>query len=282
MSSTKSPINLLLAALIVLAGCSHDKTDGGTIVARVGSHKLYAADLKGMFAGLNADDSAQMASRYIDQWIEQMALVAVAETQVDDDFDRQMEDYRNSLVVYAYEQQQIGQRLDTVVSENDITDYYNKHQSDFILAHDIVKAVYAKIPSNDNNLKKVRYTLYNKTFAADQIEDFRSLVSQYASQCRFDADSWISLNDLTYNVPLHKTHETASLMKTHYKYFADGSTAYVVRLLDVRHAGQPSPLEYVANDIAALIVNQRRVQEVKKWRSETVKKAYDDGIVEKR
>lgn len=69
------------------------------------------------------------------------------------DFIRQIEQYRNSLIIYAYESELVKQKLDTVVSQAEIESYYKSQN--FHLRENIVLASYVIIskdsPANHKN-----------------------------------------------------------------------------------------------------------------------------------
>ena len=57
---------------------------------------------------------------YIDSWIKKQLLVAQAEmnlTEALKDVEGRINDYRNSLLIYAYQHELIKQNFDTVVSK---------------------------------------------------------------------------------------------------------------------------------------------------------------------
>ena len=60
------------------------------------------------------------------------AVLHKAESNLDDDqksVEKQLEEYRNSLITYAYETELIKQKLDTVVSEDEIAAFYKNNQN---------------------------------------------------------------------------------------------------------------------------------------------------------
>ncbi len=67
---------------------------------------------------------------------------------------KQVEDYRTSLLIYQYKQKLIAQRLMDEISEEDIETYYNKNEKNFILPTPIIKAVFFILPKNAPNLKR--------------------------------------------------------------------------------------------------------------------------------
>ena len=45
---------------------------------------------------------------------------------------RKVDDYKNTLIIYDYEQAMLQEKLDTTVSKSEIEDYYDNNQQNFI------------------------------------------------------------------------------------------------------------------------------------------------------
>ena len=136
-----------VVSLLLLTGCDYfQKNSKEVVVAECYGKYLYESDLKGIVPeGASIMDSIQRASSFIDSWIKKQVLVHQAETNLNKeelDLKKQLEEYRNSLVIYAYESQLINQKLDTVVSEDEILDYYEQNKEDFQLRNTMVRVAY--------------------------------------------------------------------------------------------------------------------------------------------
>ena len=73
---------------------------------------------------------------FIEKWVRNQLLLNKAEINLTDEeknVEQQIENYRSSLLIYAYEQSYLRQNLDTVVTDKEIEDYYKENQSNFIL-----------------------------------------------------------------------------------------------------------------------------------------------------
>ena len=163
MWSKVSAYSLIILSLLVSA--CHQKEPQSPLVASVYGHELHLSDLDGLVAdGVSAEDSASIIDNYVDQWVRQTVLLCKAEKNVKDNFDRQMGEYRNSLLTYAYEQQILNQLMDTLVSEAQIEAYYNQHQDDFQLKNSIVKVVYAIAPKNFGAKEKINQVVKKQVF----------------------------------------------------------------------------------------------------------------------
>ena len=93
----------------------------GRVVAKIGNHKLYASDLNAYIPdSASPEDSTRLALQYINSWASDMAFIDVAEKELsksEKNVDKELEDYRRSLLKYRYEQKYVNQRLDTAVTD---------------------------------------------------------------------------------------------------------------------------------------------------------------------
>src|SRR5690606_18744430 len=105
-----------------------------------------------------------------------LALLHHAQTNVKVDvkqIEKQIEEYRNSLIIYELEQVLIKNQLDTVVTEDEIVNYYAEHEDTFVLKRPIFKVSFIELNTNAPELDRVK-----KWFASDELES-RNLLLQY-------------------------------------------------------------------------------------------------------
>ncbi|MCK7534950.1 MAG: hypothetical protein MZV63_30130 [Marinilabiliales bacterium] len=69
---------------------------------------------------------------------------------------RQLNEMRNNLLIYQYQQQMIIQKLDTMVTDNELQDYYVGNLSTFTLTSNLVRALFIKVPATMPDLDKIR------------------------------------------------------------------------------------------------------------------------------
>ena len=114
-----------------------------SVVAKAGGEKLYRSTLESYIPdGTAPADSARMAQQYIESWASEAILLGKAQKELGKegrDVSREMEDYRRSLLRYRYEQQYIGDRLDTLITDTQVKDYYEAHKETFALVRPIMK-----------------------------------------------------------------------------------------------------------------------------------------------
>ena len=123
-----------LVCLVALISCHNQNNDNGDrVVATVYDKVLYQSDLQSiMYEGISANDSIVRAKAFIDNWIRRQLIIHQAENNIDKselDFSKEIEEYRNSLIIYKYETMLVEKKLDTVVSEADIEKFIRANAS---------------------------------------------------------------------------------------------------------------------------------------------------------
>ena len=135
----------LTGACTLVSSVLHDDE----VVARVGDSKLYKSELEKVIPDLiSPEDSARLAARYINSWAMDRLYSQVAERELSKteiDVSQELEAYRLSLVKYRYEQRYIADRLDTLVTAEQIEEYYKAHQEDFSIKRPLLKVRFLDI-----------------------------------------------------------------------------------------------------------------------------------------
>mgnify|MGYP006916052187 FL=1 len=280
MSLTKSHISVVLClAVVLLGGCRH-KGDDTPVVASVYGHELHRSALDGLVSsGVSPEDSAAIIASYIDQWVRQTVLLDKAEKNVKEDFSRQLNDYRNSLLIYAYERQIVNQLLDTVVTSAQIREYYNTHRADFQLKNSIVKAVYVVAPKRSVAVPALKNLIHKRVFSDAEVVDLEQLATRHKLQGYYDADTWIPFYTLQAAVPITTYNENMYLRQNHAIVLTDDSLTYFVRILDYKVSDDISPLELQKQSIRSIIVNRRKVELLGKMQSDLIDEAERGGNI---
>ena len=132
-------------------GCSQTLESEDKLVAEVGNKKLFLSEVASVVPNnLEISDSIVMAEEYVRKWIRQELILQKAEENLTVDLKnvtRELEEYRNSLIIFRYKNEMMAQKMDTSVNQNELMEYYLEHADNFILNQNIVKAVFMKIPA---------------------------------------------------------------------------------------------------------------------------------------
>ena len=154
-----------LALLAALPGCKavQDFIHDDEVIAKVGDKKLFLSQLAGVIPhGISPEDSTNLALQYITTWAKVLIFLDVAEAQLSKeelDVTQELEDYRTSLLKYRYEQRYVNERLDTLVTDDQVQAYYEAHKDDFILSAPIVKGRFLRMFKGSPDYERLRDSL---------------------------------------------------------------------------------------------------------------------------
>ncbi len=250
-------------------------------VAKVGERQLTMKELSGYIPDyLNATDSALWADDYVKKWVQRELLLLKAEENLKADLkdvSKELEEYRNSLLVYRYKNELVKEKMDTTVTDSNIQKYFNDHRESFILNRNIVKAIYIKIPvqvSNPDNIKDLCLS-ENKEKQAKLNEYCMSYAKAYD---RFN-DQWVAADMVLGNIPKEIKDQNQFLERNRFVESTDMNYYYIVCIRDYKLSGQVSPVEYVQNDIVNLILSRQKIEFLKQIEKDIYKEGLDNNKV---
>jgi hypothetical protein len=256
----KLPIYLILS--VILVGCAKPTAKvAEKPLARVLDHYLYKSDLAGFIpVGITGADSIAMVRDFKERWIRNQLLLNKAELNLTDEeknVEQQIENYRSSLLIYAYERSYIRQHLDSVVTKVEIENFYKENQSNFILNGALMKGVFIKIPVKAPDAYKVR-----QWYRSDSPENIKSLEGycfKYATVYDHFNDGWVKLNEVLPMIPAVPGNSEAAIISRRYIETRDTAFLYFLNAKEIALSGNVSPLEIVKNDIESIILNKRKI-----------------------
>lgn len=256
--------------------CSGNKDNADKRVARVGDKYLYLSEVEDFVPnGVSTSDSTLMAEDYIKKWIQKELLIKKAEenlTPAQKDVAKEIEEYRNSLIIYKYKNELLAQKMDTVVSAQAIEDYYNEHKETFILNRNIVRAVFLKVPVEVANPDQLKLYCENKT--DENFQELKEYCLQYAKSFDTFNDSWVGFSLVLNNIPEQIENQDRFLARNSFLEKSDSVYYYLVCIRDYKLAGQPAPVEYVSDQIKNLLLNKRKQAFLKKIEQDI----YNEGM----
>lgn len=252
------------------------------VVAECYDNKLYADELEGLMpSSAGKMDSLAQVNAFIDSWIRKQLLVHQAEINLTPqqlDFSKQLQDYRNSLVIYAYETQMIEQYLDTIVSQEEIVDYYEKHKENFQISSTMVKAAYV-ILEEDCKQKKEFKQLLNNPDTLDLVH-LDALASQNALSSYLDVDVWLRLDELLDIVPVEIYNHESFLRRNKFVSFEKDNLLYMVRFEDYLLEKSVSPIEIETEGIRNVILLKRQKELLARMHSDLYEQAKKEKVFE--
>ena len=257
-------------ALLISSCFSKDKDK---IVASVNEKNLLLSDV---LANIPDDiqDSTYFVEKFMNDWIRKELMLSHAEMNVSADlvkYEKQIEDYRASLLIYAYQKEILKQELDTVVSLNEIETYYNQHKDEFRLSKNIFKGRFLVIEKTAPNIDIVQ-DLY-KSEKDNAIADLEDYCQQFAREYYLRDTNWQYFSVINNKLPNLIIDEGDFLERTNHMVWEDESMMYYLFVKDYQKTGTLSPLILEKSKIREVLLNKRKVKYLKKLEDDLYQEA---------
>ncbi|MBT3571443.1 MAG: hypothetical protein HN498_03675, partial [Flavobacteriales bacterium] len=107
---------VFLAVVLLLSSCF--KNNEGRIIASVNEKDLMLEEVLEEMP-IQIEDSSFFVERYMNDWIRKQLMIYHAEINLSSaiqNYEKQIKEYRASLLIYAYQQELINQNFDTSIS----------------------------------------------------------------------------------------------------------------------------------------------------------------------
>ena len=270
---------LLIALLAVSCQMVHRVTDsaaelfGDAVVARVGEHRLMRSELADYIpAGVSPEDSVGLAQQYIKAWAEELLFRLSKEEQ---DVSKELEEYRRTLLKYRYEERYINERLDTLISDEEVRNYYQEHTDKFLVDRPLLKTRYMVIPADSRSLKKIK-ELMSSDDAVDAIAA-DSLAFTAALRYVDSSDNWMDAILLARELGTDEVSMMKALKGRFIELKGDDGNLRVAWVVDIVQKGNPAPLDYCAERIKDILLSARKHELVSGLEQELLKDALGKG-----
>jgi hypothetical protein len=259
---------LVLIALAAATACQmvHRVSDsaaelfGDAVVARVGEHRLMRSELAAYIpAGVSSEDSLALAQSYIKSWAEELIFLDMAEKHLSDeekDVTKDLEDYRRTLLKYRYEERYINDRLDTLISDEEVRNYYREHMDKFLVERPLLKARYMIIPADSRSLKTIK-ELMSSDDAMDAIAA-DSLAFTAALRYVDSSDAWMDAILLARDLGTDEASMMSALRNRTIEFKGDDGLLRVAYVVDMVQKGSPAPLDYCEERIKDVLLSARK------------------------
>ena len=251
---------VLLPLLFVSCNAISSLVHDDQVVARVGQKKLYKSEVERFIPNMiPAEDSTRLAEQYINTWAMDLLYLDVAETQLSKeelDVTADLEDFRRSLLKYRYEQRYINDRLDTLITEDQIRQYYTAHADDFELKRPVLKVRFVDVMKDSPNFDAILKMMSSQEY--DDIQRADTLAKSTALRWFDSADTWMDAGELAKSFGLDwesmLSHLKGDMIRYEPEDRADLMAAYVV---EIQRKGT-APLEFVSDRIRDILMSARK------------------------
>ena len=271
---------IIVLSLLTVACNKHLGISDSDALVKVGNKTLYRSDVEeNITVGLTKDDSVLAAEHYIRSWINDNLLYNIAQKNFNDKekIDRLVENYRRSLLINQYQEQLVGEKLTSEIDEQSLQDYYNQNKDKFKLERPLVKGLFLKVPANAPQLNEIR-TWYKSTTPVSR-ENLEKYSMNNAAVFNYFLDKWTDFSEAMSYFPkelLTKDDLVAqrkAIEKQDDKYF------YFLKIINCLLPGDNAPYEYAKPTVRELLLNQQKIDFLKKTEDDLYQRAVDKGEI---
>lgn len=272
----------ILFLLVFFSSCNYFKPEAKPqSIARVNDSYLFKEDIKDLVpAGTSKEDSLVIVRNFIDRWASQKLLMNAAEinlsTERQEEYNKLIRQYKIDLYTRAYIEEIVKTTVDTVVSDEELKEYYKENKENFKTDGTLVKLRYIHLSKDNPRYQTIRskffdYRKSDKKFWETYGMQFKSFV--------LNDSVWVEMNQIYKKLPFispDNRSEYISAGKSIEK--NDSLNIYLVKVTNVLEKNQVSPFEYVKPTLQQVILNNRKLELIKKFEKEIT----DDAIKSKK
>lgn len=274
------PSALALSLACAITSCNWGD-DRAQVIAEIGDIQLTYKEISEVVPdNSTSEDSSALADHYIRDWITKQLIISKAESSLPDElksFEEMIENYRSSLLIYAFEQEWVRQKLDTVVGEQEIENYYNENEKNFQLKDYILKVKFAATAADSKQLGPLR-KVFNSSKPEDLVK-WQQLCVEIGASYYYNEEEWLKWDEFIQQIPMEVYDVEGFLKKKNTIEFEKDNNLYLISIMDYQLAGSKSPISFEREKIRAMIINRRKLTLLENMRQDIYTKAEQDGDI---
>ncbi len=255
--------NSAFIVLLALLSCHYfpqEQKQTDTILASVYQKQLKLSDMAGLFpANSTKEDSAEIISKYCTRWTQEQVFLNEAEKHlpVNLSIEDLLKRYRESLISLNFQQQLIQENLDSLVSEEELREYYEKNKDQYQLETAIIRCYVIKIPlvTRDRDEKNIRSWWSDPTEA--NLKKLARYVEKYNGIYHLEDSIWHNVFEIEAIFPKNKI-SARNWASGEELSFNDDKFMYLFKVFELVSKQEAAPMSYVSPKARIVILNKRK------------------------
>lgn len=268
-------IVLVSISLFTLTGCDFRQTAKDKLLAQVFDKRLYASEVKQVLpSGLAPADSLLVQNAYVERWIRENVMMHEAEKNIPPDLeiDRLVKDYHASLVMHQYEKSVVETLLDTMISDQELEEYYEENKSQYQLESTIVRCHMIKLPQRTEEKIVKDFENYWKSKEEDDFKNMITLSIQYASTYYLSDSIWYKLDLISQEMPIGSININA-IRNNRVFQLTNDDYYYFLKILEIKDKKEIAPLAFIQEQASKVILHKRKIALLEKLKEDLYHRA---------
>jgi len=256
-------IGLLFLLLLIGYACQpveEPAEEDDILLEKVYNKALYFSEIKDMIPdNSTTQDSALMVNSLIERWVRESVLMHEAEKNIPKDLniDQLVRDYRSSLVRHNYEKTLVEIDLDSTITKEEATVYYEANKNQFKLEDPILRCYFIKISKELEDLDKL-HELWTKR-SADNYKDLLEYCNNNATVYMLEDSSWYDIHKVALQLP-KGTLTAGNLNSRKNLVLEDNEFKYYLEIFETLSKDKIPPLAYIEDQAKRVILHKRKIK----------------------
>ncbi len=270
-----------LVFFLTLFGCSNFfKNRDRVPIVKINGKILYKDELdKIMPENISELDSTNIADKFIKKWATTNLMYHTAKKNIinQEDIDKLVEKYRQSLTIHEYEQRLVSQYIDTNLTEIEIKEFYDKFSSKLSLDENIIKGMLLITPKQIPNINKVR--IWIKTGKTQDIEEIEKYSLKNAVSFDYFMEEWKPFSEIIKKIPIKIEDSRSFLRNNQFVERSDSTKHYFLKISAIKLKGQIEPFETAKKKISYIVLNKKKRDFILNLETSIYKDAIKNGEI---
>ena len=274
-------MNKLVYILFIVGffSCNEKNSKDNIGIASVNNEKLYLESISNLVPpGTSKKDSLIIVKDFIDRWASQKLLFKAAQVNLSveklKELDELVDQYKKDLYSKAYIEQLVFKSLDTIITNEYLTAYYNQNKENFRTNVSLVKMSYIQINKNNPKLQLLSSKFLNSNKQSKEYLKTNAL--EFKSYALNDS-IWIDMNQVYEKLPFVN-------IENNDKYIVAGKTikyqdsldVFLIKTNNFIPKNQVAPFQYIKPTLEKVIINNRKKELINKYQTEITQDAIKD------
>jgi len=262
-----------------LGSCNQEaeRPEGDRMLAQAFEKKLYLSDLEGMIPeGMSSEDSSLIISAFRERWLRDAVMMHEAERAIPQglNLDKLVRDYRASLVRLNYEKTLVEEKLDSVVSDKELTNFYEQNKEQYQLETPIIRCRFIKMERNKDGVNQLQQWWNGGTTNLKKMQTF--CAENAAVQQLYDS-IWYKVDDIAAFMPTGLlTVDNVQNRKDFVQREED--FIYFFKVLELVSKKEIAPISYIEDQARKVILHRRKSKVLEDMKQ----KMYEEALRKKK
>jgi hypothetical protein len=276
--------NSLFVLVLLVCSCNYFKPKQiPQSIARVGKNYLYKSDIATLVPkGTSKEDSILLVRDFIDRWASQKLLINAAERNLSDNkkkvYNNLIKQYKIDLYTSAYIEEVVKNTVDTLVSLEELKEYYKTNKENFKTNGKLVRLRYINISKNNARFE----TIKNKFFDYNKKDKkFWNTYTLQLNSFAFNDSVWVDISQVYEKLPIiNPVNQDDYIQSGKRVQIQDKENVYLIKITNLIDKNQIPPFEYIKPTLKEVIINKRKLELIKKFENDITNDAIKNNEYE--